>query len=116
MRDQIVKKNKCGTTGRVEEHFLRHVQGSRWRRGHRRSPKRLFRGPTETKTPKNALAGLGWHKHRWRVARRSQARLEVEARGRKVLHAPSRTGVQGLGRWRRHARGWCVTENLPPVR
>ena len=116
MRDQIVKKNKCGTTGRVEEHFLRHVQGSRWRRGHRRSPKRLYRGPTETKTPKNALAGLGWHTHRWRVARRSQARLEVEARGRKVLHAPSRTGVQGLGRWRRHARGWCVTENLPPVR
>ena len=31
VRDQIVKKNKCGTTGRVEEHFLRHVQGSGWR-------------------------------------------------------------------------------------
>ena len=80
MRDQIVKKNKCGTIGRVEEHFLRHVQGSGWRGSHRRWPKRLFRGPAETKTQKkNALAGLGWHKHRWKVAKRHQARLEVEA-------------------------------------
>ena len=52
MRDQIVKKNKCGTTGRVEEHFLRHVQGLRWRGSHRRPSKRLFRGPAETKKPK----------------------------------------------------------------
>ena len=37
VRDQIVKKNKCGTTGRVKEHFLRHVQGSGWRGSHRRS-------------------------------------------------------------------------------
>ena len=94
MRDQIVKKNKCGTTGRVEEHFLRHVQGLGWRGGHRRSPKRLFRGPAETKKPpKNALAGLRRDKHRWRVARRHQARLEVEACGRKVLHAPSHAGT-----------------------
>ena len=85
MRDQIVKKIKCGTIGRVEEHFLRHMKGSRWRGSHRRSPERLFRGSAETKTPKNALAGLEWHKHKWRVARRRQARLEVEARYRKVL-------------------------------
>ena len=52
VRDQIVKKNKCGTTGRVEEHFLRHVQGSGWRGSHQRSPERLFRGPAETKNPK----------------------------------------------------------------
>ena len=96
MRDQIVKKNKCGTTGRVEEHFLRHVQGSGLIGSHWRSPERLFRGPTETKTPKNALAGLGWHKHRWRVARQCQTRLEVEARCRKVLHAPARE-VQAAG-------------------
>ena len=51
VRDQIVKKNKCGTIGRVEEHFLRHVQGSGWRRSHRRSPERLFRGTAETKKP-----------------------------------------------------------------
>ena len=93
MRDQIVKENKCDTTGKVEEHFLRHVQGSGWRGSHRRSSERLFRGPTETKNPKNALSGLGWHKHRWRVARRRQARLEVEVRGRKVLHAPSCAGA-----------------------
>ena len=96
MRDQIVKKNKCGTTGRVEEHFLRHVQGSGWRGSHRRSPERLFRGSAETKTSKNALVGLGWHKHRWRVARRRQARLEVEAHCRNVLHAPARE-VQAAG-------------------
>ena len=52
MRDQIVKKNKFGTTRRVEEHFLRHVQGSGWRGSHRRLPERLFRGPAETKNPK----------------------------------------------------------------
>ena len=52
MRDQIVKKNKCGTTGRVEEHFLRHVQGSGWRGSHRRSPERQFRGLAKTKNPK----------------------------------------------------------------
>ena len=85
MRDQIVKKNKCGTTGRVEKHFLRHVQGSEWRGSQRRSSERLFRWPTETKKPpKNALSGLGWHKQRWKVARWRQARLEVEARGWKV--------------------------------
>ena len=52
MRDQIVKKNKCGTTGRVEEHFLRHMQGLGWRGSHRRSLERLFRGPMETKSLK----------------------------------------------------------------
>ena len=57
----------------------------------RKSSERLFRGLAETKkTPKNALAWLEWHKHRWKVARRRQARLEVEARCRKVLYAPSR--------------------------
>ena len=52
MKDQIVRKNKCDTTRRVEEHFLRHVQGSGWRGSHRRLPERLFRGPAETKNPK----------------------------------------------------------------
>ena len=52
VRNQIVKKNKCDTTGRVEEHFLRHVQGLGWRGIHRRLPEWLFRGPTETKNPK----------------------------------------------------------------
>ena len=42
VRDQIVKKNKCGTIERVEEHFLRHVQGSGWRGSHWRSPERLL--------------------------------------------------------------------------
>ena len=72
----------------------------------------MFRGSTETKkTPKNALSGLGWHKHRWRVARQRQARLKVETRGRKVLHAPSRAGreVRAAGEETR------VTENLPSV-
>ena len=59
MRDQIVKKNKCGIIGRVEEHFLRHVQGSGWRESHQRSPERLFRGPTKRKKLKKMhLQGL----------------------------------------------------------
>ena len=49
VRDQIVKKKKCGTTGRVEEHFLRHVQGSRWR-GSRR--KGYLEGRRRQKNPK----------------------------------------------------------------
>ena len=52
VRDQIVKKNKCGTIGRVEEYFLRYVQGSGWRGSHRRLPERLFRRPAETKNSK----------------------------------------------------------------
>ena len=88
MRDQIVKKNKCGTTRRVEEHFLRHVQGSGWRGSHRRSSERLFRGPVETKNPKKMhLQGSdgtstngGW--------------LDGVRRGQKILHAPSRVGEE----------------------
>ena len=56
MRDQRVKKNKCGTTGRVEEHSLRHVQGSRWRGSRLRLPERLIRGPAETKNPKKCTS------------------------------------------------------------
>ena len=67
------------------------------------------------KTPKNALLGLRWHKHRWRVARRRQARLEVEARGRKVLYAHSRVGTWDSRRRRRNARGRRVVEIFPPV-
>ena len=72
-------------------------------------------GRQRQKTPKNALAGLRWHKHKWRVARWCQARLEVEALCRKVLHAPSRAGAWGSGRRRRNARGLLVTEILPLV-
>ena len=60
MRDQIAKKNKCGITGRVEEHFLRHVQGSRWRGSHWRSSERLFRGPTETKKTSKKCTFKAW--------------------------------------------------------
>ena len=92
MRDQIVKKNKCGTTGRVEEHFPRHVQGSGW--SHRRSLERLFKEPTETKKPqKMHLQGSngtstdeGWLdgvRRGWRWKRVTG----------KCSHPPSRAGV-----------------------
>ena len=96
MRDQIVKKIKCGTTGRVEEHFLRHVQGSRWRGRHRRSPERLFRGSTETKPQKMHFQGSndtskdgGWLddvRRGWRWKR-------VAGKCPMSPHAPAREGV-----------------------
>ena len=55
----------------------------------RKSPevveKAVQRAGRDKKTQKNALAGLERDKHRWRVARRRQARLEVEAREVQVV-------------------------------
>ena len=58
---------------------------------------------------------LGRDKHRWRVARRRQVRLEVKMHGRKVFHVPSCADVWGSGHRRRNAHGRRVVENLPPV-
>ena len=52
MRDQIVKKNKCGNTGRVEEHFLRHVQGSSGEEVTRGRQKGCLKGWRREKNPK----------------------------------------------------------------
>ncbi|RVW87766.1 hypothetical protein CK203_043988 [Vitis vinifera] len=60
--------------------------------------KGCLEGRQRQKTPKNALVGLGWHKQRWRVAKRRQARLKVEARGRKVLIVPSRACADTVDR------------------
>ena len=49
MRDQIEKKNNRGTTGKVEEHFPRHVQGLELRKNSGRTPEKLIEGPTEAK-------------------------------------------------------------------
>ena len=38
-------------TGKVEEHFPRHVQGLELRKNSRRTPEKLFGGPTEAKEP-----------------------------------------------------------------
>ena len=77
--------------------------------------KGCLEGRRRQKTPKNALLGLRWHKRKWRVARRRQVRLEVEAHGRKVLHVPSRAGAWDSGRQRRNARGQRVDDFLPLV-
>ena len=45
------KKNNRGTTGKVEEHFPRHVQGLGLRKNSRRTPEKLFGGLTEAKEP-----------------------------------------------------------------
>ena len=45
------KKNNRGTTGKVEEHFPRHVQGLGLRKNSRRTPEKLFEGPAEAKEP-----------------------------------------------------------------
>ena len=82
------KKNNRGTTGKVEEHFPRHVQGLGLRKNSRRTPEKLFGGPAEAKEPqkrhvqgsdgKNRYEGWlvgvkrGWR--RKRVAGRKNAR------------------------------------------
>ena len=45
------KKNNRGTTGKVEEHFPRHVQGLGLRKNSRRTPEKLFGGLAEAKEP-----------------------------------------------------------------
>ena len=45
------KKNNCGTTGKVEEHFPRHMQGLGLRKNSRKTPEKLFGGPAEAKEP-----------------------------------------------------------------
>ena len=45
------KKNNRGTIGKIEEHFLRHVQGLGLRKNSRRTPEKLFGGPAEAKEP-----------------------------------------------------------------
>ena len=55
------KKNNRGTTGKVEDHFPRHVQGlgleKKIAEGRR---KHYSEGPQRQKNPKEARAGLGW--------------------------------------------------------
>ena len=94
VRDQIVKKNKCGTTGRVEEHFLRHVQGSGWRGSHRRSLERLFRGLVETKKP---------------------PKMHLQGSERTSTDGGWLDGVRRGWRWKRVA-GKCSTRPSAPAR
>ena len=86
-------------TGKVEEHFPRHVQGLELRKNSRRTPENLIRGPAEAKEPqKKARAGLGLHKQVGRVAGRRQASLEEEARRRPEKRAWAARGwVSGAG-------------------
>ena len=45
------KKNNRGTTGKVEAHFPRYVQGLGLRKNSLRTPEKLFGGPAEAKEP-----------------------------------------------------------------
>ncbi|RVX17378.1 hypothetical protein CK203_003771 [Vitis vinifera] len=73
-----------------------------------RSPERLFRGSEETKKPqKKCTFRARMTQAKMEVARRRQVRLEVEARGRKVTHAPSRA-VEDL--LLAHLMVWSVSE------
>ena len=100
MRDQIVKKNNCGTTGKVEEHFPRHVQGLEWRKNSRRSPEKLFGGPTEAKEPQKRYVQSSDARNRyeeWLVGvRRGWRRKHVAKKGLTCPHAPvGKTCVTG---------------------
>ena len=94
------KKNNRGTTGKVEEHFPRHVQGLGLRKNSRRTPEKLFEGPAEAKEPqkrhvqgsdgrnryKGWLVGVrrGWRRKRvagkWLTRRRVRCNRRPEKR------------------------------------
>ena len=76
-------------TGKVEEHFPRHVKGLELRKNSRRTSEKLIGGPAEAKEPQKRHVQGSDGRNR-RVAGRRQASLEEEARRRKVAHAPSR--------------------------
>ena len=100
MRDQIEKKNNRGTTGKVEEHFPRHVQGLGLRKNSWRTPEKLFGGLAEAKEPqKRHVQGLngrnryegwlvgvrrGWRRKRvagkWLTRRRVRCSRQPEKR------------------------------------
>ena len=76
-------------TGKVEEHFPRHVQGLELRKNSQKTPEKLIGGPTEAKEPQKRHVQGSDGKTGKKVAGRRQASLEEEARRRKVAHAPS---------------------------
>ena len=103
------KKNNRGTTGKVEEHFPRHVQGLGLRKNSRRTPEKLFGGPASKRTPKEARAGLGWQNRYegWLVGvRRGWRRKRFARKWLTRPHAPAREiqspaiEVSVAGTWR----------------
>uniref|UniRef100_F6HMD7 non-specific serine/threonine protein kinase n=1 Tax=Vitis vinifera TaxID=29760 RepID=F6HMD7_VITVI len=102
------KKNNCGTTGKVEEHFPRHVQGLGLRKNSRRMPEKLFGGPTEAKKPqkRHVQGSDGRNKYEgWLVGvRRGWRRKRVagkwltrpHALAREMQSPAGKTGVAGM--------------------
>ena len=94
MRDQIEKKNNRGTTRKVEEHFPRHVQGLGLRKNRRRTPEKLFGGPTEAKEPqkRHVQGSDGRNRYEgWLVGvRRGWRRKRVVGKCLTRPHAPAR--------------------------
>ena len=92
VRYQIEKKNNRGTTGKVEEHFPRHVQGLGLRKNSRRMPEKLFGGLAEAKEPqKRHVQGLnGRNRYEgWLVGvRRGWRRKRVARKCLTRPHAP----------------------------
>ncbi|WJZ91294.1 hypothetical protein VitviT2T_010380 [Vitis vinifera] len=86
-------KNNRGTTGKVEEHFLRHVQGLGLRKNSRRTPEKLFEGPAEAKEPqkKHVQGSDGRNRNEgWLVGiRRGWRRKRVVGKWLTRPHAPA---------------------------
>ena len=104
MRDQIEKKNNRGTTGKVEEHFPRHVQGLGLRKNSRRTSEKLFRGPAEAKEPqkRHVQGSDGRNRYEgWLVGvKRGWRRKRVAGKWLTRPHAPAREMQSSVGKTR----------------
>ena len=105
------KKNNRGTTGKVEEHFPRHVQGLGLRKNSRRMPKKLFGGPAEAKEPqkRHVQGSDGRNRYEgWLVGvRRGWRRKRVVGKWLTCPHAPARETQSPVGKTRM-AGAWVV--------
>ena len=104
MRDTglMEKKNNCGTTGKVEEHFSRHVQGLGLRKNSRRTLEKLFEGPAEAKEPqkRHVQGSDGRNRYEgWLVGvRRGWRRKRVVGKWFTRPHAPAEK-TRVVGAW-----------------
>ena len=91
-------------TGKVEEHFPRHVQGLELRKNSRRTPEKLFGGPAEAKEPqkRHVQGSDGRNRYEgWLVdVRRGWRRKRVAGKWLTRPHAPAREMQSSAGKLR----------------
>ncbi|RVW76640.1 Valine--tRNA ligase [Vitis vinifera] len=97
-------RSRRGTTRKVEEHFPRHVQVLGWRKSSRSFAGKTVWRDGDKNSQKRYVQGSDGNQG-CREAGRHQAKLEEEARHRKMPHLPSRVGQK--------MRGWVILVPVP---